>query len=615
MDKNTITGLVLILLILIGFSYFTKPSQEEQARELQRRDSIARVIEVKRLLAEAEAKKEVAIEEKTSRRDTSTVFEQGETEAREIILENNKILLKINTLGGRIDYVELKEYVTHDSLPLILWQPKTSAFSLSFYANRREIVTEKMLFTPNTTKVALDAETGSKTLTMRLYANEAEQKYIEYVYTLNPDSYMLDFDIRTRNLDDIIDANSSFLSLLWGLEMPQLEKSKEFETRYTGVFYNFLSNEVDNVDMNVDATEQLKNKIKWIAYKQQFFSSVLIAKESFVEAELVSKMDESSGMLKKVLSEIPLPYTGSPKEDYAMQFYFGPNSFTTLKEYGADIQLHSLVDLGWKGIAWVNRYFVLPVFHFLEAFVTGNYGVIIFLLTLIIKLILFPLTYKSYLSQAKMRVLKPQIDEISAKFPSDKAMEKQQAVMAFYKKAGINPMGGCLPMLLQMPILIALFWFFPGAIELRQQSFLWATDLASYDSIYDLSFSIPFYGDHVSLFCLLMTVVNVIYMVMNNKNQPQNDQMKSMKIMMYIMPVMFLFIFNSYSSGLSYYYLIINLISIIQTYAIGKYVDDEKLLKKIELAKSKPVKKSNFQKRLEEAQRMQRQKLKQKQKK
>lgn len=244
-------------------------------------------------------------------------------------------------------------------------------------------------------------------------------------------------------------------------------------------------------------------------------------------------------------------------------------------------------------MAWFNQYVVIPLFGFLENHVTTNYGLIILLLTLIIKLVLFPLTYKSYLSQAKMRVLKPQIDEINKKFPKEKALERQKATMALYKKAGVNPMGGCLPMLLQMPILIALFWFFPGAIELRQKSFLWATDLASYDSIATLPFTIPFYGNHVSLFCLLMTATNIIYMIMNKKNQPQNDQLKGMQTMMYLMPIMFLFIFNSYSSGLSYYYFVATLITIIQTWVIQRYVNDEKLLRQIELAKSKPVKNPN----------------------
>ena len=259
-----------------------------------------------------------------------------------------------------------------------------------------------------------------------------------------------------------------------------------------------------------------------------------------------------------------------------MRFFFGPNSYPVLREYGKDIELPQLINLGWKWIAWFNRYVVIPIFNFLESHVTLNYGLIILLLTLIIKLVLFPLTYKSYMSQAKMRVLKPQIDEINKKIPADKAMERQQAVMKLYKKAGVNPMGGCLPMLLQMPILIALFYFFPGAIELRQKSFLWATDLASYDSIATLPFTIPFYGNHVSLFCLLMTITNILYMWYNSKNQPQNDQMKGMQTMMYIMPIVFSVMFFVFASGLVLYWLTNNVLSILQQWWINKTIAAER---------------------------------------
>jgi len=283
-----------------------------------------------------------------------------------------------------------------------------------------------------------------------------------------------------------------------------------------------------------------------------------------------------------------------------MQFYFGPNKYKTLREYGKDIELHELVDLGWKMFAWVNKYFVIEIFNFLEKYMS-NYGLIIFILTIIIKLILSPLTYKSYLSTAKMRVLKPQIDEINERIPKDKAMERQQATMALYKKAGVNPMGGCLPMLVQFPILIALFRFFPSSIELRQKSFLWATDLSSYDSIATLPWEIPFYGDHISLFCLLMAGTNLIYTKMNGQMQSSN-QMPGMQAMMYMMPVMFLVWFNNYASGLSYYYFIATLFTIIQTWAIRKWmVDDTKVLAMLEESKKKPVKKSKFQQRLEDA--------------
>lgn len=611
MDRNTITGLVVIALILIGYSYFMSPSKEE-LKAMHVRDSIARVEAQRAAALEKERQADFAAQQQnteTQQAGTEAIFKQDSLPVEQYTLENNKIKLHINTKGGCIDYVDLKGYRTHDSLPLILWKDHKSSMGLNFYARNKQINTADLIFVPNTNQKELNAEGAEQVLTMRAYVDE--NKYLEFEYKLAPDSYMVDFNINTYNLDDVIASNTNFLTLYWGVDMPQLEKSRDFESRYTGVYYNFSNNDVEHLSLTGDEKVDLPTSVKWVAYKQQFFSSVLIANESFPNVLVSTANNTTPGFLKTADAEISLPYSGKAIEKYDMRFYFGPNSYPTLREYGKDIELPKLVDLGWKWIAWFNRYVVIPIFNFLETNVTLNYGLIIFLLTLIIKLVLFPLTYKSYMSQAKMRVLKPQIDEINKKIPADKAMERQQAVMKLYKKAGVNPMGGCLPMLLQMPILIALFYFFPGAIELRQKSFLWATDLASYDSIATLPFTIPFYGNHVSLFCLLMTITNILYMWYNSKNQPQNDQMKGMQVMMYIMPIMFLFIFNSYSSGLSYYYFIATLITIVQTWAIRKFVNDEKLLKQIELAKTKPVKKSKFQQKLEEMQRMQEQRMKQ----
>ena len=611
MDRNTITGLVVIALILIGYSYFMSPSKEE-LKAMHVRDSIARVEAQRAAALEKERQADFAAQQQnteTQQAGTEAIFKQDSLPVEQYTLENNKIKLHINTKGGCIDYVDLKGYRTHDSLPLILWKDHKSSMGLNFYARNKQINTADLIFVPNTNQKELNAEGAEQVLTMRAYVDE--NKYLEFEYKLAPDSYMVNFNINTYNLNDVIASNTNFLTLYWGVDMPQLEKSRDFESRYTGVYYNFSNNDVEHLSLTGDEKVDLPTSVKWVAYKQQFFSSVLIANESFPNVLVSTANNTNPGFLKTADAEISLPYSGKAIEKYDMRFYFGPNSYPTLREYGKDIELPKLVDLGWKWIAWFNRYVVIPIFNFLETNVTLNYGLIIFLLTLIIKLVLFPLTYKSYMSQAKMRVLKPQIDEINKKIPADKAMERQQAVMKLYKKAGVNPMGGCLPMLLQMPILIALFYFFPGAIELRQKSFLWATDLASYDSIATLPFTIPFYGNHVSLFCLLMTITNILYMWYNSKNQPQNDQMKGMQTMMYIMPIMFLFIFNSYSSGLSYYYFIATLITIVQTWAIRKFVNDEKLLKQIELAKTKPVKKSKFQQKLEEMQRMQEQRMKQ----
>ena len=612
MDKNTITGLVIIFLILIGFSYFTRPS-EEQVRAMQRQqDSIARVERERMELAARQQQEKDNAAAVAVQKDT--IFSQDSLENKTIILENDKVRLHIATQGGRISFVELKEYRTHDSLPLILWRSDESRLGLNFYARNQQINTEKFLFIPSTTETNLYAKDKEQALSMRLYADPARTQYVEFVYKLSPDSYMADFDIVTRNMGNVIASNSSFLTLFWGVNMPQLEKSKEFENRYTGVYYKFFEDDVENMSLTSDEKETLPTKVQWIDFKQQFFSSILITETPFSDVLLTSQISQKAGYLKDAYAEIPLPYNGLADERYNLKFFFGPNSYPVLKAYGNDIDLPDIINMGWKWIAWFNKYFVIPIFNFLQNHTTLNYGIIILLLTLIIKLILFPLTYKSYMSQAKMRVLKPQVDELTKKYPADKALERQQATMKLYKQAGVNPMGGCLPMLIQMPILIALFYFFPGAIELRQQGFLWATDLASYDSIATLPFSIPFYGNHISLFCLLMTATNIIYMMINNKNQPQNDQMKGMQTMRYIMPIMFLFIFNSYSSGLSYYYFIATLITILQTWIIRKCVDDKKLLKQIELAKTKPVKKSKFQQRLEEMQRMQQQRLREQQK-
>lgn len=564
MDKNTIAGLVIIFLILIGFSYLTRPSKEQVAEMQRKQDSIARVdrLRAQELAAQQQAQKTpdntTAANPLATKSDS--IFVQNDTENKIITLENDKIKLHISTLGGRIVYVDLKEYRTHDSLPLVLWKNGETAFGMNFYARNQEINTEKFFFTPSTTETTLYAQGNEQVLSMRLYADSS--RYLEYLYKLAPDSYMTDFSIITHNMGDVIASNSSFLTLFWGINMPQLEKSKDFENRYTGVYYKFSEDAVENMSLTSDEEETLPNKVQWIDFKQQFFSSILISEQPLSDVELKSNISKKDGYLKDAYAEIPLAYNGSANEQYNMQFFFGPNSYKVLKEYGDHLDLPDVINMGWKWIAWFNKYFVIPIFNFLENHTALNYGIIILLLTLIIKIILFPLTYKSYMSQARMRVLKPQVDEIAKKYPADKAMERQQATMKLYKQAGVNPMGGCLPMLIQMPILIALFYFFPGAIELRQQSFLWATDLASYDSIATLPFTIPFYGNHVSLFCLLMTATNIIYMIMNNKNQPQNDQMKGMQTMMYIMPIMFLFIFNSYSSGLSYYYFIATLITI-----------------------------------------------------
>jgi len=604
MDKNTITGLVIIVAMMLGFSYFNRPSEEEIAaqRAQRQKDSIAYVQQAETQKQAEEARIASMNKNKNEALSESlSVFGQDTVKKTSYIIENKLIKITIANKGGMIENVELKNYNTHDSLPLNLWN-KDKEMGLNFYAKNSTINTADFSFVASTEETHLDASNKSQSISMRLMYTE--NQYIEYNYTVNPDSYMIDFDINVVGLENVIPRRTTTLDLYWKGDLAQFEKSKMFEDRYTGLYYKFYQDDVDYLSATSDEEENLETKVKWVAFKQQFFSSVLIAKESFTGVKVSTKKAEKEGILKQVGTNIALTYQGNPTESYNMQFYFGPNHFLTLQDYSEkdNLELTKLINLGWKWVSWFNRYVVIYVFNWLEGFI-GNYGIIILILTLMIKLCLFPLTFKSYMSSAKMRVLKPQIDEISKKYPGkDKAMEKQKATMALYKKAGVNPMGGCLPMVLQMPILIALFYFFPASIELRGKSFLWATDLSSYDSIFTLPFEIPFYGDHVSLFCLLMTATNIIYMRMNNKNQVQNEQMKGMQTMMYIMPIMFLFWFNNYASGLSYYYFIATLITVLQTVIIRRFVDDKSLLAKIEMSKKKPSKKSKFQKKIEDMQ-------------
>jgi YidC/Oxa1 family membrane protein insertase len=411
---------------------------------------------------------------------------------------------------------------------------------------------------------------------------------------------MIDLQLNTVGLQDVIAANSTFLNLDWRIDMPRQEKSRKNEQNVSTVYYKYLGDDVGKLRETRDGSQSLTTSVKWISFKQQFFSSVLVAGNSFSSAQVsTTSFDESyDDLLKRMTASIDIPYNSRENNQIPMSFFFGPNHFQTLKQYG--LELESQIPLGWTIMGWINRFVVIPVFNYLDSF-NLNYGIIILLLTLMLKLALFPIAYKTYLSSARMRVLKPDIDALSEKFPKkEDAMKKQQAVMALYKKAGVNPMAGCVPMLLQLPILLALFRFFPASIELRQEGFLWADDLSSYDSILDLPFTIPFYGDHVSLFTLLMTVSTIIYTRMNSQMMSTGTQMPGMKTMLYIMPIMLLGIFNNFASGLSYYYFLANVITFGQMYAFRFMIDEDKIHKKIEENKKKPVKKSGWQKRLED---------------
>ena len=616
MKRDQIIGFVLIAIILVGYSIYMQPSEEELEKARRRQDSLGlvqqerereRMLELERQKAAAETNGDQLIsnDETTDNKNERLTAQFGsfanaaQGELGFTLLENDLVRLKISNKGGRIYSAELKEFQTHDSLPLILFNGDSTIFGFDFFTKENlAIATNNLFFTPQSEKQTIVAENGPQSLAMRLAATD--DNYIEYVYSLSPGSYMVDFDIRMIGMNTVMAPTQKFLDLKWEYYVPGQEKGSDFENQYSGIYYkHFQEDETDYLSETKDADDKrVTTKLHWIAYKQQFFSSVLIADDYLMNADMEqNKVENDPRYLKFYKSVIGLPYDHLPSENIGMQFYFGPNHFSTLKKY--DLKLEELVPMGWGIFGWINRFIVIPIFNFLGSFIS-NYGIIILLLTVIIKLVLFPLTYRSYKSSAKMRVLKPQVDEMTKKIPKDKAMERQQKTMELYKKAGVNPMGGCLPMVLQMPILIAMFRFFPASIELRQKSFLWADDLSSYDSVLDLPFNIPFYGDHVSLFTLLMTISTIFYTRMNqNQMGDANSQMPGMKTMMYFFPVMMLFWFNSYAAGLSYYYLVANLITFGQMFLIKRFIDEKAILKQLEANKKKPVKKSNFQARLE----------------
>jgi len=631
MNRNSILGFILIGAIMVAYTVWMTPSEEELAAKQHVQDSIL-MVQQRKLDSARTSQAEIDVKEQSQQveevidvaaKETSENFQELQSKyavfANSAVgdediytLENDLIKIEISNKGGSIKTVNLKEYQTYDSLPLILFDGETTHFGLSFFAHNRAINTENFFFQAIDTSSKHLIVSGANTLSfsMRLYTDTGEgnfdqSKYIEYLYTLKGDDYMFDFDINMVNMDNVISATSSSINLNWYADLRKQEKTVD---RFNGstVYYKFYQDDVDYLSETDDDVEQIKTRLKWVSFKQRFFSSTLIAKNYFGSGTLETIEKENTGIdhyLKSMDVNLEVPYNFQSGTNIPLSFYFGPNKFNTLKSY--DLDLERQIPIGWGLfiLAWINQYIVIPVFDWLGGY-GWNYGIVILVLTIMLKMILFPIAYKTYHSSAKMRVLKPEVDELSKKFPKkEDAMKKQQAVMALYKSAGANPASGCVPMLLQMPILFAMFRFFPASIELRQQPFLWADDLSSYDSIATLPFEIPFYGDHVSLFTLLMAVSTVMYTYLNNQMMgAQSNQLPGMKTMMYMMPIMFLGIFNDYASGLSYYYFLANIITFGQMFVFRYAINEDKLRAKIQLNKKKPKKKkSGFQKRLEEA--------------
>ncbi|MEA4949717.1 MAG: membrane protein insertase YidC [Petrimonas sp.] len=636
MDKNTIIGFLLIGVIIIAFTILNRPSKEQIAEQQRLRDSIQQV-EIQKAALEAERLATDSSQPALDIKQQNTVsdfFATGTSVARDSIgtqtdsttavkptaeefvtLENEKLKLVLSTLGGRIYSVQLKGEKKFNGDSLYLFEGDEARFNLElFNRNSVRLSTADQVFTPMPTA-------DGKSVVMRL--ENSPGQHIDLIYTLPANEFMLGFNIRIAGMKNGLHPESlTNFRINWEQKIRQQEQGRQFENRFARLNYRYMGQDVQRLSDSKNDRRELTEPVKWFSFKDQFFSTIIIAEKPFSNTILSSQPLSASEYIKDYKAETWVPVTTDPQKDEltaSFNYYFGPNHFYTLKNYDKEIKessqklyLEELVDLGYKWLSWINKYFTIPVFNFFLKFDWGM-GVIILIMTLLIKLIILPLTYKSFKSSAKMRVLRPQIKEIEAKYPGqDKEMmlKRQQATMELYNKAGASPMSGCFPMLLQMPILLAFFFFFPSAIELRQQSFLWAHDLSTFDSIISWDASIPFIskflGNHISLFCLLMTVVNVFYtkynMAATDTGQTQMPGMKSMPI---LMSVMMFFFLNSYPAGLNYYYFLSTLFTIGFTFLFKQFLNEDKLLAQLEANKKKPKKQSGFMARLAEAQKIQ----------
>ena len=638
MDKKSIIGIAVVAVLFLGFAYLNtneqKKYEQKKAAWQATQDSLAAVNRAAAVAADTTAviapTDSVAVADAAAavrERQVETLGEylaaSREAAPEEFTVENDVMSVRFSTRGGQVTGVTLKDYRKYaprkeEGRPVEMMDPETAQFGMTFYVrnglNNVDVNTLDYVFEADPVTTTPD---GAQLVVMRLpVAADASLEYRYLIYdTASPErDYLVDFDVRLVNMAAEM-ANQTQIRLDWAASTYQNEKGFKNENMYTTVAYRFPGDSsVEELSMSEEErSKEVTTSVNWVAFKQQFFSSVFIAPENVSYANMgFTTAQPGSGYVKNFRAQMTVPYTADT-EGYDFAFYYGPNKYSILKKVtateGDDLYMERLIPLGWGIFGWVNRWFVIPVFDFLRNYIP-SFGIVILILAVLIRLIISPLTYKSYVSMAKMRLIKPQVDELAKKYPKQEdAMKRQQATMELYKKAGINPMGGCIPLLIQMPILIAVFRFFPASIELRDQPFLWADDLSSYDSILNLPFSIPFYGDHISLFALLMAASMFFYSYYNYQQTASTQtQMPGMKFMMvYLMPVMLLLWFNSYASGLCYYYLLSNLLTIGQTLVIRRMVDDSKIqaIMQANAARKSNGKKSKFQQRYEELMRQQ----------
>ena len=625
MDKRSIFAYILIGLVLITYFNFSQPSAEQiQAqkelaeatrREELRKDSIVKADEAK-FLSQID--------------DNSSLFYNVlKGENKNVTIQNEKVKVDISTYGGRIASVSLKDYEDQNGGNVVIFDSKdkinvteankdlngSNTINFFFKSNLadRNINTNELFFTP--------VNATDSSVVMRLDFKKGG-RYIDFEYSLLGNSQMVNLNVTAHNMNDIISGNEA--NITWKQFIRQLEPGYEFEQRFSSATYKPVDDDSDYLSQMADKSEKIEEPLKWLAYKNQFFSSIMIAGENFTDADIKSEtIQKGKGLLKRCTSTMKTPFDPTGAEPTKLQFYFGPNKFDVLKESNAlvinnekDPDLQEIIYFGWPIVRWINRFFVMPLFDLLSGFGL-NMGLVLILLTLIVKAVVYPFTKKSYISSAKMRALKPYIDDINAKYTKkEDALKKQQETMALYQKFGASPMGGCLPMLIQMPIFIALYNFVPNAIALRQQSFLWAHDLSSFDSLISWDTYIWPIGDHVSIFCLLFCLTQIINTYYTSKMQPSmggspemEQQQKMMRWMMYVMPVMFFFIFNEYSSGLNFYYFVSTLVSVFMFIYLRRVIKEDELLKKMEAYaesnKNNPAKQANMMARFEALQEQQ----------
>ncbi|KAA2240231.1 membrane protein insertase YidC [Chitinophaga agrisoli] len=599
MDRNSVIGFILLGVLLVGYIVFNQKQEVTARREKARQDSIANLNKPKIFT-------DTSAQGTASKPDSAQLAgEYGEYAAAAIgteqntVLENKLVKIIFTNKGGQPASIQLKEFKASDGSPLMLAQGSFSRLALQLPVSNHNLNTADLYFTPGQVQ---QAGGGGQSITYRLSKSPSE--YLEYVYTLNPDSYLVDYTIHAVGLEKVLPANQSTLQLQWNNENHLQEHDMQNERLNNQVHYRYTTHKHDYFTLERTSHEKLEGNLQWISVKQQFFNTTLITKTTpFAGADVNTKVPVSGNIVGQAYTSLDIPFNRAHDFSFPMQIYYGPNHYKTLKSF--DIGLENIIPLGsgiFAFVKYVNKWVIIPTFNFLSGFI-GNYGVIIILLTLFIRLLIAPFTYQSYVSQAKMKVLKPELDELRAKHGDDQqAFGMEQ--MKLFKSAGVNPLGGCLPAVLQLPILVAMYSFFPSSIELRQESFLWAKDLSTYDSILNLPFNVPFYGNHVSLFTLLMTATSLVLAFYNRGMADQSNPV--MKYMPYIFPVMLLGVFNRLAAGLTFYYFLSNVISISLQWVLQTFViNHEKIHARIQENKKKPVTKSKWAERLEDMQKRQ----------